>query len=395
MKLQVQSSRALHSALQKSMKCISSKPMLSILENALLVKKDNGKFYIVSSTSDAQLTIPAPFSEVDGVFASPVTLPVKILVNFLSTLSDCTVTFEFDKELKNVTLTYCTESKEKVKSGSASFAVGDGNDFPLIQAEDGDDTHIALPMQIFNNIVAKSEKFVGDNDLSPILSCLCLDIASDWSDVVFAASDGHVLMKEVYPNDPQKGGSDFSRGGVPRKILLHKQYFRVLSVFDEAEMIDIKSNGKMIHFLSDDMDFICCHVEGKYPNYNSVIPRDNPYAVCFDKKEFLTTVKRVILFANEATNLITLKKDGLFLDISAKNVDFAKSCDDQVLVSEANCPDGIRIGFNARDLSDTIDAVFSDTIRMQLSDPSKAVVFTADDPSPKGLTLCMPCIVDD
>ena len=95
MKLQAQSSRALTVALQKSAKCIASRPTIAVLENVLLTRNDAGQFFLTSSTSDSQLTISVPLTLCGGNFEAPVVLPIKTLNSLLSTLPDCAVTIDF------------------------------------------------------------------------------------------------------------------------------------------------------------------------------------------------------------------------------------------------------------------------------------------------------------
>lgn len=134
---------------------------------------------------------------------------------------------------------------------------------------------------------------------------------------------------------------------------------------------------------------------GQYPNYNSVIPRNNPYKVTVDKRELASVVKRVALFSSESSNLIVLKKDGMFLDITAQDLDFSMAANDQVLIIDSNCVEGHRIGFKASSMLDALAPIQNDTVCLHLGDPSKAGVITANDSSPRALTLLMPMIIND
>lgn len=396
MKLQAQSSRALHAALNKSAKCIGSKNTIAILDNVLLTRNECGQFFLTSSTAEAQLTIPAPLSLCGGKFDKPIVLPIKMLSSLLGTLPDCVVTLDVEEGGSSFTIEYCTDSGDNVKSGKAKMAYFSGDEYPrMLLPKSEASTIISLPGQLFRSVIDTADKFVQIDELRPTLSSLCVDIAEDRSEVIFAATDGYILTKITHNNDPQKGGSDFFRKGEPCKTLIHRNYFRTLSAFDGCEEISIENDGNTIRFSSGDIELICKHMEGKYPNYNGVIPKSHPYFVIFEKKEMLDILRRVSLFSNSASNLVKVEKNGIFINVSASDMDFAMSGEDQVLISNAECPDNFRIGLKSSAFQTCINSIPSDTIRMQLLDSMHAVVLTADTPAPKVMTLVMPMVLDD
>lgn len=398
MKIQAQSSLLLRQALQKAAKCIDSKTTIAILTNVLLTqRKEDGKFFFVSATTDSELTIPAPLSIVEGSFKEDAVLPITSLLSLLSTLpADCVVTMDLsqDKE-RSMNIEYCTQNGDNVKKGNVSLIYFSAESFPRVAQPDDASIHISLPMATFSNVLSHAGKFVSDSELRPVMKCLCIDVAEDRSEVTFVASNGHTLIKLIHTNNPETGGSDFFREGTPGKILVYSVFFKTLSVFDDCEDIDIEANENMVRFISGDITFVCKKAAGQYPNYNSVIPKNNPYTVVVDKRELASVVKRVALFASESSNLIVLKKDGMFLDIAAQDIDFSMSATDQVLINDSTCPEGHRIGFKASSLLDTLAPIPSDTVCLHLGDPSRAATITANESSPLALTLLMPMIMND
>lgn len=395
MKLQTPSSKALHAALNKSAKCIASKNAIAILDNVLLTRKGE-QFFLTSATTEAQLTIPAPLTICGGTFDRNIVLPIKMLSALLGTLPDCVVTFDIPDNSQTFTVEYCTGSEDNVKPGKAQMNFFPADNFPqLVQPKAEQSMVITLPMSLFRSVVATADKFATVDELRPQLSCLCIDVADDRSEVVFVGTNGRKLVKVMHSNDPAKGGSDFFRSGEPCKTLVHHNYFRTLSAFDGSDDITIENDGHTIRFTSGDTELICRHVEGKYPNYNSVIPKSNPFYVVFDKKEMLDVLRRVGLFSSNESNLVEIKKNGMFLTVSASNIDFAVSGEDQVFIANAQCDDNFRIGLNSTVFQTCINSIPSDTIRMQLLDAMHAVVITADEPAPKVLTLCMPMQLND
>lgn len=399
MKIQAQSSLLLRQALQKAAKCIDSKSTIAILSNVLLTqRKEDGKFFFVSATTDSELIIPAPLSIVEGSFNEDVVLSITSLLSLLSTLpADCVVTMDLSQDKnRSMNIEYCTQNGENVKKGNVSLVYFGADSFPRATQPDDASLHISLPMATFSNVLAHAGKFVENSELRPIMNCLCIDVAEDRSEVIFVASDGHVLIKLIHTNNPETGGSNFFRSGTPGKILVEKSFFKTLSVFDDCEDIDIEANESMVRFTSgDDITFVCKKVAGQYPNYNSVIPKNNPYTVVVDKRELASVVKRVALFSSESSNMIVLKKEGMFLDVEAQDIDFSMAANDQVIITDSTCPEDHCIAFKASSLLDSLAPIPSDTICLHLSDPSRAGVITANESSPRALTLLMPMIIEE
>lgn len=398
MKIQAQSSLLLRQALQKAAKCIDSKTAIAILSNVLLTqRKEDGKFFFVSATTDSELTIPAPLTIVEGSFKEDVVLPITSLLSLLSTLpADCVVTMDLSQDKDHcLNIEYCTQNGDNVKKGNVSLVYFSAESFPRAAQPDNASLHISLPMATFSNVLSHAGKFVSDSELRPVMRCLCIDVAEDRSEVIFVASNGHVLIKLIHTNNPETGGSNFFRSGTPGKILVYSSFFKTFSAFDGEEDIDIEANESMVRFTAGDITFVCKKAEGQYPNYNSVIPRNNPYKVTVDKRELASVVKRVALFSSESSNLIVLKKDGMFLDISAQDLDFNMSANDQVLITDGTCPEGHSIGFKASSLLDVLAPIPSDTVTLHLGGPSRAGVVTANESSPRALTLLMPMILNE
>lgn len=394
MKLQAQSSKALHTALCKASKCIASKNPLAILDNVLLTCKGENNFYFISASSSSQLTIPAPLTLFEGTFEAPVALPIKTFIPFLAILPDCTLSMSFDKDSNTIALTYCTDSNGNTKEGKASIPFLDGTEFPMLVEPKGDTTKLVLPVPFFNEVLAHSANFTSKDELRPQMNCLCMDVLEDRSTLNFVATDGQALIRTTYSNDPANGGSEFFKGGKPGRLLLPSMFFRTMSVFDGCEVVEIESDTHTLKFTADDIELICKSIDKIYPNYASVIPMGNPFYISFNKKEMLEIIKRVSIFGDKNYNRLMLTKNGMFLDVSAKDVDYSTAADDQVFIIDSQCDEQFRICVNAGRIEDSLNAIDSDNVRMQLSAPDRAILITADEPAPKVLTLCMPMNLD-
>lgn len=393
MKLQAKSSRVLAAALQKSMRCIESRNTIAILDNVLLSKHEDGNLYFTSASTDAQLTIPAPLMVCNGQFGGPLALPIKIISQYLATLPDCTVTLDFVSD-STLQLEYCTGDDNNVKEGKVTIPYYDGKDFPTMAVMGEEKLHITLPGGRLLDVIGKTSSFVSFNELHPTMNALCIDVAEDMSEVIFVGTDGRILLKHTYSNNPDKGGGNFFVSGHPEKVLVPVSHFRPLAAFDRSENIDIISDGHAIRFTSSKADFLCKSIEGRYPNYNSVIPRNNPYHVCFSKKEMLSILKRVRLFGT-ADDLVELRKEGMFFNVSAQDIDNAQGAEDQVVIGDAECPDGFHIGFKGENFARCLNALDSDDVRLQMSDSKHPGVMTVDIPAPDTLSLIMPMVLED
>lgn len=394
MKLQAQSSKALHTALCKASKCIASKNSLAILDNVLITCKGENKFYFISASSSSQLTISAPLTLFEGTFEAPVALPIKTFIPFLATLPDCTLSMSFDNDSHTIALTYCTDSNGNTKEGKASIPFFDGTEFPKLVEPKDDTTKLVLPFPFLNEVLTHSANFTAKDDLRPALTCLCLDISEDRSSFHLVATDGQCLIRTTYSNDPAHGGSEFFKGGKSGRFLFPQAFFRTMSVFNGCDVVEIESDIHTLKFTANDIEFVCKSMEHRYPNYGSVIPKGSPYFISFNKKEMLGIIKRVSIFGDKNQNKLVLTKNGMFLDVSAKDVDFSTAADDQVLIVDSQCDEQFRICVNAGRIEDSLNAINSDNVRMQLSAPDRAILITADDPAPKVLTLCMPMLFD-
>lgn len=396
MKLQIQTS-ALRQALSEAAKNIGKKPAAVIMENVLLTQREgDGKFFFTTANGgDSVLTLPVDLELVEGSFGKPIVLPFNDLSKLIATLpGDTMITLAFSGK-DNLEISYCLSKGENVKTGKVNLAFFPADDFPDF-AEVKDITQkIHLPNYFFKKALTNAGKFCGNDELRPIMNTLCFDLKEDLSQLVAAASDGHSLYKTTLSNDTEHGGYDFYCEGKPGRTMVCSCFFSALSVFEKSEDVYIETNGSLLQFYSGDITFKCRGVDGNYPNYDSVIPKDSPSKVIFDKREFLDVLKRVGLFASESSNCIRMEKDGMFLNLSAEDIDFSRAATEEVLITDSECPDHYAIGFNGIRLRDALAAIPGDSVCINLGDSRRAAVITADEPAPNTLLLVMPMLLNN
>lgn len=390
--IQASSSKTLMTAISKSLKCTTAKPSLAILENILISQKSEGHLVLISSNGESQLTVPAPLFVVKGKFIESLAIPAKLIVSFLQTLPDCSINFEFVDGGTSLYLEYCIDVDGKAKKGKASLTYLSGADFPLLNSVEKPSTVLTLPDNVFLPALANLSDFLSDDFLRPVMNNACIDIAEDLSDVVFVGTDGQKLVKQTYSSND---GTGFNVKGRPNKILVNKKSIHILSVFSGCGEVMIESDGKKVRYSCGDVEYISSIVEGKYPNYNSVIPKDSSYYLVVNKKELIEIIKRITLFGNPNSKLLVLEKNGDMVNISSQDIDYSHSAKEEISIKESECIDGFRIGFNWNIALSSVSAIPGEMIRIRLLDASRPAVITSDEPSPNILSLMMPMMIDD
>lgn len=385
------SSRALRDALATVSKAISNKNALAILDFALLRKID-GKFLITGASTEAQLTVAVDIIDVKENFTQ-VCLPVAELISYLSLLPDVTLTLDFNESNHTLTLSYCTQSGEQNKGGKVSLAYNEADEYPLIRQFDETACHIVLPGSTFLHHINAAMPFTANDDLRMVMNGVCLDIKLDTCTIV--ATDGHTLYRYIHHNGAHGMGTDFQRSNTEATIILGKHILKTIAPFAGAEEVEITTDNRSVTIKSENVELIGKLIEGRYPNYNSVIPQDNSKYIVLDSKEISQVIKRVSLFSAKATNLLSLQSEGMFLNLRAEDIDFSRSASDQALISDQNSSMSEKIGVKASKFLQDINACNSPSIRIEFMGSSKPLIIRPDEQNATVTTLCMPMLLGD
>ncbi|MPN52029.1 Beta sliding clamp [bioreactor metagenome] len=140
---------------------------------------------------------------------------------------------------------------------------------------------------------------------------------------------------------------------------------------------------------------VCRFVEGRYPNYNSVIPQNNPNIFVLDRLTLLNALKRVAVFSNPASNLVKFQLSEDKIVVTAQDIDFLTTAEETIPCTyEGNV---MNIGFKASFLIDILDNIPSSDVRIELSDPSRAglILPVEKEENEDMLTLLMPMMLND
>jgi DNA polymerase III, beta subunit (EC 2.7.7.7) len=206
--------------------------------------------------------------------------------------------------------------------------------------------------------------------------------------LTFVGSDGHKLVRFINKAVKSEGRSSFILSKKPANLL------RALLPRETGE-IEIRFDEDQAYVVMQDYTMLCRFTEGRYPNYNSVIPKNNPNSVTIDRLSLLNALKRVAVFTNPAIGLIKMQFSEDSIVVSAQDIDFLTSAEETIPCTYHG--NVLNIGFKALFLIDILNNIPSADVRIELSDPSRAgVVFPAENEENEDmLALLMPMMLND
>ena len=198
--------------------------------------------------------------------------------------------------------------------------------------------------------------------------------------LTFVATDAHKLVKYSRTDVTSEQTAEFIMPKKPLNLL------KGILASSESDVI-IEYNDANAKFTFDNTVLICRLIDGKYPNYEAVIPKENPNKLTVDRGSFLNSVRRVSIFSSKTTHQIRLKMAGTELNISAEDLDFANKADERL-----NCDyqgDDMQIGFNSRFLSEMLNNLSSNEVQLEMSLPNRAGILTPIDGTDEGEQVTM------
>ena len=334
---------------------ISSSNTLPILDNFLFELNQNE---LRVTASDLETTLCSSI-EVSSQDTASVAIDSRLLIDTLSTFAEQPLTF---KILENNIL-------EIVSShGNYKTIYADGDEFPqVIHMENPN--QVSLPSAVLSNAIAKTIFATGNDDLRPIMNGVLFEFSSEH--LTFVATDAHKLS--IYRRKDIKVENEASFI-VPRKPL--NLLRKILSDYTE-DNVKIEYNDKNALFVFDNVKIISRLIDGKYPNYNAVIPKENPNKLTINRSLLLNTSRRGDNFCNKETHQIRLKMTGASLEISAEDLDNSRNCNEKLTCNYQG--DDMEIGFNSLLLIEMLSNLDSEEISIDMSLPNKAGILTPTD----------------
>jgi DNA polymerase-3 subunit beta len=329
---------------------ISSKNTLPILDNFLL--KLEGKTLLITA-SDLETTLITKIELENSAEEGLIAIQAKIMLDTLKEFPEQPLTFNIDPDSLAV----------EILSSNGKFSIvgHNGEDFPVLPKLGENHNAITLPHDLLLAGINKTLFATADDELRPVMNGIYIELSPE--EIAFVASDAHKLVRYKRSDVKYTDVASFILPKKPASLLknlLPREDSDVKLEFDEKNAFFTLNGFKMV----------CRLVEGKYPAYNSVIPLNNPNEMVIDRVEFFTTLKRVSVFANQASNLVRLKLNPSELVVSAQDIDFAISAVETIKCEYEGQP--MEIGFKSTFLVEILSNLSSEDVKLKLSDPSRA-----------------------
>lgn len=371
----VVSSTALLSHLQAISKVINSKNTLPVLD-CFLLELEGSTLSLTAADSETRLVTSLEVNEADG--NGKFAVNAKNLLDPLKELPDQPLTFEINSDNLETFIFF--------HNGKYNFIGQNGEDYP--QPKQLKETAVSLtiePQVLFSGI-NRTLFASADDELRPVMNGVYFDISTE--DLTFVASDGHKLVRCKTLS---------AKGAERASFILPKKPANLLRAIlpKESETVEIKFDENNAYIKMSSYTMTCRFIEGRYPNYNSVIPQNNPNKVILDRLSFLNALKRVSVFSNQASNLIRLQLSDKNIIVSAQDIDFSTAAEETIPCDYTGTP--MSIGFKSSFLIDILNNIPSSDISLELSDPSRAglIIPAENEENEDLLMLLMPMMLND
>lgn len=344
-------------------KNIDKKSTLSILTTALLEKREDG-FYMTGSTFESSLTLRVDLSEIVGDLF-PMCLQVSQLQSIVSTLGDQKIIVEVDEENGNVTYHYM--------NGKFELPYLKADDYPTFPKIASTPT-IAFDLDyslLLENLMSASVCAGLHDELHPVMSSILLDIIPEG--VTFVGTNGCLLYKNDY-----MPGVPFASVGTEAKLLFPGCFVSPFAAaFKGKDIVHIEADDARLRIYTDDVSFSLRMIDGRYPNYNSVIPKEQSYSVKVKVKELKTVLSRVSLFSSES-ECISLEFNGENVLLRGVDLDFSQSASESLPCADSNLPEGFEIGVKGSTLSSLLSLIGTDNVVFNFDDSSRPIIINED-----------------
>ena len=370
------SSSALSSKLNMLAKVIGSKNSLPILD-CFLFQVANGEMSITASDSDNVIKSTLALTDHDG--EGEFCVPNRVILDALKELPEQPLHFDVDTAGEAVAI------KIVYQNGLYNFTGQSAEEYPRTQSMNDACTTVSLPTEMLINNISRSLFATANDELRPVMNGIYFDLTADAPAIV--ASDGHKLVRSKNFTIKSESPSAFNLPKKPASLLKN-----ILSKDGDDAIIKFDDRSAEIQFTDGVMR--CRLIDGRYPNYNSVIP-NNPNEVTVDRRGLQSALRRVLPFASESSQLIRFHIESGRFEVSSEDIDFSTSAKEQLSCEYNGSP--ISIGFKGSSLMEILSNLTSDNIIIQLADPSRAgIIVPAEQPENEDiLMLIMPMLLND
>jgi len=352
---------------------INNSNTLPILDNFLFELKQTK---LTVSASDLETTMSSVI-EVESDNEGSIAIPARLLLDTLKTFPEQPLTFVIED---NNTIEISSNH------GKYALAYADGNEFPKAVALENPSSTL-ISGDILATAISKTIFAAGNDDLRPVMSGVFFQFSTEG--LTFVATDAHKLVK--YTREDVKA-SQVAEFIMPKKPL---NLLKGILAASENN-VTIEYNDSNAKFIFENTVLVCRLIDGKYPNYEAVIPKENPNKLVIDRMQFLNSVRRVSIFSNKTTHQIRLKIAGAELNISAEDIDYSNKAEERLTCDYQG--DDMQIGFNSRFLTEMLNNLNSDEVQLEMSLSNRAGILTPIDGLEEGehvTMLVMPVMLNN
>ena len=369
------SSTALSSKLNALAKVINSKNSLPILADFLFDIQDN-VLYLTASDSENVINTQMELTESDANGRFAINNPD--LLEAIKGFSEQPITFDVNLQDNIAKISY--------QNGLFSLPVENADEYPQSQPITEGINTIVMPSNVLAENINRSLFATAQDELRPVMNGIYFDLTPEHLAVV--ASDGHKLVRnKVFTVQSEQ----------PASFILPKKPAGLLKnlLQKDGGDVEIKFNERNAEINYGDGRLSCRLIEGRYPNYNSVIPQNNTNTLTVDRLALLAALRRVQPFANDSSNLIRFHVEGSTLQLDAEDFDFSKTATERMICDYNGQP--MSIGFKGSAFIEILTNFDCEEVIIQLADPSRAgLVIPSEQPEGQDvLMLMMPMLLND
>ncbi|MBP5646126.1 MAG: DNA polymerase III subunit beta [Bacteroidaceae bacterium] len=369
------SSSALTSRLQAISRVINPKPVYPILDD-FLFRIEEGKLTVTAADNDTTLETLIDLVECGG--DGQLALPAKTLLDALKEIPEQPLKFTVNANTFETVIEY--------QNGEYRLMGQNADEYPTPAVLQSDPVSLTIKASILSDGLTRTIFATADDELRPVMNGIYFDINDEGA--TFVASDGHKLVCSRNATLQTEGKSSFILPKKPASL------FRSL-IGKDVETVTIEFDSRIARFSLPEFRMVCRLIDGRYPNYASVIPQNNPHHLTIDRQTFINALRRVSVFSPASSGLIKLRIQESQISISTQDIDFSTSANETLTCQYDGIP--MSIGFKANFLIDILNNIPSQEIVLQLADPSRAgVIVPAEQAQDENLLmLLMPMVLND
>lgn len=344
------SSLKLLKAVQSLAGVINSNNTLPILDDFLFNISDN-ELRITASDLETTMIVTIQPDLVEG--AGEVTIPARLLIDILKNFPDIPVSFNIDESTLAIEIT--------TGEGRYKMVGHKSDEFPKVPVLQEPMTW-EIPADVLACGFEKTVFATGNDEIRPVMTGVFMEMTNNGLN--FVATDAHKLVRYRRLDIKTDTLASFI---VPKKPI-NQLKSALAGKADETVVVEFnKTNAS---FTMSGFKLVCRLIDGKYPNYEAVIPKANPNKLTIDRQLLLSAIRRVAIFSSKATHQIRFKIAGQELTLTAEDLDYYNEAKERLACNYSG--DDMEIGFNSRFFQEMLGNLSQQEILLEMSAPNRA-----------------------